>query len=70
MDNGLSASDVALMSRNGDGFGMGDGWGGMFGLLVLLAIMNGGFGGGWGNSYDGRFATTQDVNNAQQFGQL
>lgn len=71
MENGLSASDVALMSRNGDGFGLDGGWGGMFGLLVLLAIMNGGFG-GWGNNggFDNRWATTQDVNNAQQFGQL
>lgn len=66
MDNGLSASDVALMSGRNDGFGM-DGWGGMFGLLVLLGIMNGGFGGfGGGRNY----ATTEDVNNAQQFGQL
>lgn len=67
MDNGgLSASDVALMSGRGDGF-MGDSWGGMFGLLVLLGMMNGGFG-GWGNGRD--FATTQDVNNAQQFAQI
>lgn len=69
MDGSLSASDVALMSGRGygDGWG-GDGYGGMFGLLVLLGIMNGGFG-NWGNGR-GDFATTQDVNNAQQFGQL
>ena len=69
MDGSLSASDVALMSGRNDGFG-GDGWGGMFGLLVLLAIMNGGFGGWGNNAFDNRYATTQDVNNAQQFGQL
>lgn len=64
MDGSLSASDVALMNR---GNGFDGGYGGMFGLLVLLGIMNGGFG-GWGN--DRNYATTQDVNNAQQFGQI
>lgn len=68
MENGLSASDVALMSRNNGGYGFDGGYGGMFGLLVLLGIMNGGFGGFGNNGRD--YATTQDVNNAQQFGQL
>ncbi len=49
-ENGLSASDVALMSRDGDGFG--NGWGGMIWLFAILAMMGGGFGwnGGNGNS--------------------
>lgn len=49
-ENGLSASDVALMSRDGDGFG--NGWGGMIWLFAILAMMGGGFGNGWngGNS--------------------
>lgn len=49
-ENGLSASDVALMSRDGDGFG--NGWGGMIWLFAILAMMGGGFGwnGGAGNS--------------------
>lgn len=47
-DNGLSASDVALMSHNNDGFG--NGWGGMIWLFAILALMGGGFGGGWGNN--------------------
>lgn len=47
-ENGLSASDVALMSRN-DGWG-NDGWGGMIWLFAILAMMGGGFGGGWGNT--------------------
>ena len=49
-ENGLTASDVALMSRDGDGFG--NGWGGMIWLFAILAMMGGGFGwnGGAGNS--------------------
>ena len=49
-ENGLSASDVALMSRDGDGWG--NGWGGMIWLFAILAMMGGGFGwnGGAGNS--------------------
>ena len=50
-ENGLSASDVALMSRDGDG--IGNGWGGMIWLFAILAMMGGGFGwngGGAGNS--------------------
>jgi hypothetical protein len=46
MDNGLSASDVALL--NGDS-GFGNGWGGMIWLFAILALMGGGFG-GWGNN--------------------
>ena len=45
MDNGLTASDVALL--NGDG-GMG-GWNGMIWLFAILALMGGGFG-NWGNN--------------------
>ena len=44
-ENGLSASDVALMSRDGDGWG--NGWGGMIWLFAILAMMGGGF--GWNN---------------------
>ena len=52
MDNGgLSASDVALMSRDGDGFG--NGWGGMIWLFAILALMGGGWGGGWGGNGNG-----------------
>lgn len=51
-DNGLTASDVALLAgNNNDGFG-GNGWGGMIWLFAILALMggwgNGGFGGGNG----------------------
>ena len=43
MDNSLSASDVALMNR--DGFA-GDGFMWIFGLLILMGMFNG----GWGNN--------------------
>ena len=47
--NGLTASDVALMSRDGDG--LGNGWGGMIWLFAILAMMGGGFGyNGGGNA--------------------
>ena len=55
--NGLSASDVALMSRDGDGFG--NGWGGMIWLFAILAMMGGGF--GWNNGGNGN-AIQADVN--------
>lgn len=45
-ESGLTASDVALMSRDGDGFG--NGWGGMIWLFAILALMGGGGFGGWG----------------------
>lgn len=46
MAEGMTASDVALMSRNGDGWndGMGFMW-----IFALLILANGGFG-GWGNN--------------------
>lgn len=48
MENGtLSASDVAMLAGNNDGFG--NGWGGMIWLFAILALMGGGFG-NWGNN--------------------
>ena len=42
-ENGLTASDVALLNNDG----MGGGWGGMIWLFAILAMMGGGF--GWNN---------------------
>lgn len=57
--DGLTASDVALMNRDGEGCG---GWGGMIFLFAILAMMNGGF--GWGNNGYGNNANAiqADVN--------
>lgn len=56
--DGLTASDVALMNRDGDGFG--NGWGGMIWLFAILALMGGGgFGWGGGNNTN---AIQADVN--------
>ena len=57
-ENGLTASDVALMSRDGDGFG--NGWGGMIWLFAILAMMGGGF--NWGGNGQ-QYATRDQVQN-------
>ena len=59
--NGLSASDVALMKRDSDGFG--NGWGGMIWLFAILAMMGGGF--NWGGADRGyeQYATRDQVQN-------
>lgn len=61
-ENGLSASDVALMNRDG---GFGEGWGGMIWLFAILAMFgNGGFGGWGGNrGYAEQYATRDQVQN-------
>ena len=57
MENGLTASDVALL--NNDGMG---GWNGMIWLFAILALMGGGFG-GWNNNGLGyeNYATSNEV---------
>lgn len=57
-ENGLSASDVALMNRDGDG------WGGMIWLFAILAMFGGG-GFGWGGNRGGyeQYATRDQVQN-------
>ena len=58
-ENGLTASDVALLN---DG-GMGNGWGGMIWLFAILAMMGGGFNwGGNGRGYE-QYATRDQVQN-------
>ena len=58
-ENGLTASDVALMSRDGDGFG--NGWGGMIWLFAILAMMGGG-GFGWNGGNGNSNAIQNDIN--------
>lgn len=58
--DGMSPADVAAMTRNNDVFG-GNGFMGIFGLLILLGIMNGGFGGWGGNNQ--QYATREQVQN-------
>lgn len=66
MDNGLSASDVALMNRD-TGFG-GDGFAWIFGLLILMGMFNGN---GWGgNGYHPQYATQDFVQNGFNFNSL
>lgn len=54
-NNGLTASDVALLTGNNNGWGDNGGWGGMMWIFALLVLANGfggfgGFGGGWGGA--------------------
>lgn len=59
MDNGITP---VMPVGNGDGgFGL-NGLGGIFALLVLLGLFNGGFGGGWGGGNQ-QFATRDQVQN-------
>lgn len=70
--NGLTASDVALLTgNNNDGFGNG-GWGSMIWLFAIIALMggwgNGGFGGNGG--YHPQYATQDFVQNGFNFNDL
>lgn len=58
MENGLSASDVALMTRN-DGWGDGGSW--LWFIVIIFCLFGGGYG-GYGN-YGGfpQVATSADV---------
>lgn len=71
--NGLTASDVALLTgNNNNGWGAEGGWGGMIWLFAILALMGGGFGGnGWGgNGYHPQYATQDFVQNGFNFNDL
>lgn len=71
-ENGLTASDVALLTgNNNNGWGDNGGWGSMIWLFAILALMGGGFGGGWGgNGYHPQYATQDFVQNGFNFNDL
>ena len=54
-ENGLTASDVALLNNDGNG------WGGMIWLFAILSLMGGGFG-NWGGAGNNSNAIQADVN--------
>jgi len=56
-ENGLTASDVALLNNDG----MTGGWGGMIWLFAILAMMGGGFGWNGGNGNNSN-AIQNDIN--------
>lgn len=63
-ENGLSASDVAMLANNDGGFnGNGIWW------LALMIMFGGGFG-GWGNRGGGNLATQEFVQNGFNFNDL
>lgn len=67
MESGLSASDIALMQRDGDGWGNN----GFMWIFALLILAGGGFG-NWNRGYGdyGQFATAasqQEILFGQQF---
>lgn len=72
--NGLTASDVALLTGNNGNNGWSDngGWGSMIWLFAILALMGGGFGGnGWGgNGYHPQYATQDFVQAGMNFSDL
>lgn len=65
MENGLSASDVALMNRD-------NGWGdnSIIWIFAFFAMMMGGGFNGWGNGYDRNPATQEFVQNGFNFNDL
>ena len=67
-ENGLSASDVAQLSGNNDGFGGGNSWGGLIWLFAIIAMFNGGFNGGFGGR--GQAASQDFIQNGFNFNDL
>lgn len=70
MDNGMSLSDIAAVTRDNDGWGNGGAW--WIIILFLFAFT----GNGWGVNRNGDYgqyataATQQEILFGQQFGQL
>lgn len=58
-ENGLSAADLAAITRGGNGGWGGDGFGGWWVILFILLAMGGGWGGGFGRGGGGQPAEIQ-----------
>lgn len=69
-NEGLTASDVALLTGNNDSFGGNGGWGGMIWLFAILALMGGWGNGGFGGGYRPQYATQDFVQNGFNFNDL
>lgn len=64
-NSGLTASDIALMNRDG---GFGDGWGGFMWIFALLILAGSGFGGfgGYGGANAAMFGNMATQNDVQR----
>jgi len=71
-NEGLTASDVALLTgNNNNGWGMDGGWGSMIWLFAIIALMGGWGNGGFGsNGYHPQYATQDFVQNGFNFNDL
>lgn len=75
MDSGITPV-MNVGGYGGYGYGNGSAFGGewIFGLIVLAALFNGGFGGygrgAYGTGFEGRCATVEDLNNSANFTRL
>lgn len=65
---GMSIADALAIRNNGDGYGMGGSW--LMTVLMVIILMGGGYGGGFGGyrGYDGAFA--QGISNEFLFSNL
>ena len=59
MENGLTASDIALLGNNNECM---NGMGGAFWIFALLILAGGGFGNGFGGNNNNANAIQADVN--------
>ena len=66
MDNAMSLSDIAAVTRDSDGWGSGGGWI----MIILFALIFGWGGNGFGRNNNGNPVTAEDLCNANSFNEL
>ena len=66
MDNAMSLSDIAAVTRDNDGWGSGGGWI----MIILFALIFGWGGNGFGRNNNGNPVTEADLCNANSFNEL